>query len=145
MCGQTKTEVFEYDDVIHHIRLLLRMLWIQSYFCRFSGFMWTGENDSNALSGRVFFWRFRFQKYPDTYRALDNKTKYHKVRVRSTHRNFALDSFFPCITLLVIAIVVKFVWKIETTYADHYWKIWSYEWPQGSFIKPFLANMLQKL
>ena len=51
-CEQTKTEVFEYDDVIHHIPLALRML---SYFHRFSAFVWTGENDSNTLRVDGYF------------------------------------------------------------------------------------------
>ena len=36
-CGRTKTEVFEYDDVMHHILV------------RISIALWTGENDSNTL------------------------------------------------------------------------------------------------
>ena len=36
-CGRTKTEVFEYDDVMHQILV------------RISIALWTGENDSNTL------------------------------------------------------------------------------------------------
>ena len=41
-----------------------------SYFHRFSGFMWTGENDSNTLRVDAYFLgggkNLSFQKYPDT-------------------------------------------------------------------------------
>ena len=41
-----------------------------SYFHRSSGFMWTGENDSNTLRVHAYFLgggkNFSFQKYPDT-------------------------------------------------------------------------------
>ena len=51
-CGRTETEVFEYDDVIHHIPLALRML---SYFHRLIAFVWTGQNDSNTLCVDGYF------------------------------------------------------------------------------------------
>ena len=64
-CGRTKTEIFEYDDVIHHhtsyITSITHALYgMLSYFLRisivlaFSVFMWTGENDSNTLRVDVF-------------------------------------------------------------------------------------------
>ena len=51
-CRRTKTEVFQYDDVIHHnttisfTHALWRLLW---YFHRFSVFSWTGQKGSNTL------------------------------------------------------------------------------------------------
>ena len=51
-CGRKKTEVFEYDDVIHHTaHALYGML---SFFHCFSVSVGTGENT------------VRFLKYPDT-------------------------------------------------------------------------------
>ena len=53
-----KTEVLEYDDVIHRLLLAWRMLRKGCY----AAFMWMGKNDS------IFFENgeknFRFQKYP---------------------------------------------------------------------------------
>lgn len=66
--GRTKTEAFEYYDVIHHIPLALRML---SYFHHFSAFLWTDENDSNTLRVNGYFLKmekkYSFSKYPDTF------------------------------------------------------------------------------
>ena len=58
-CGRKKTEVFEYDDVIHHTaHALYGML---SFFHCFSVSVWTGENDFSITERNV-----RFLKYPDT-------------------------------------------------------------------------------
>ena len=58
-CGRKKTEVFEYDDVIHHTaHALYGML---SFFHCFSVSVWTGENDFSKTEKNV-----RFLKYPDT-------------------------------------------------------------------------------
>ena len=55
-CGWTKTEVFEYDDVIHHLQ--------KHYACSvrdaivfllFSVSAWTAENDSNTVRVDKYF------------------------------------------------------------------------------------------
>ena len=57
-CRRTKTEVFQYDDVIHHntttsiTHALWGLLW---YFHRFSVFWWTDQNVSNTLRVDVNF------------------------------------------------------------------------------------------
>ena len=73
-CGWTKTQVFEYDDIIRHLP--------KHYACSvrdaivfplFSVFAWTAENDSNTLRVDAYFFfenggeNLRFQKYPDTF------------------------------------------------------------------------------
>ena len=64
---QTKTEVFEYTNVIQYITS-----GAPSYFYRFSVFMWTGERQLNTLLADAYFFENRennllFQKYRDTY------------------------------------------------------------------------------
>ena len=49
-CGRTKTEVSEYDDVIHH--LPLRDTIVLSLF---SVFVWTAKNDSNTVLVEAYF------------------------------------------------------------------------------------------
>ena len=61
LCGQVKTEVFEYDDFIH--RSTQGML---SYLHRSSVFARMGENNSNALRVDAFFKKNRFLNYPVT-------------------------------------------------------------------------------
>ena len=48
--GRTKTEVFEYVNVIHYITT-----GAPSYFYRFSVFMWTGEIDLSTLHADAYF------------------------------------------------------------------------------------------
>ena len=73
-CRRTKTEVFQYGDVIHHntttsiTHALWGLLW---YFHRFSVFWWMDQNVSNTLRVDVNFFghvgkNLRFQKYPVT-------------------------------------------------------------------------------
>ena len=68
--GSTKTKVFEYDDVIHHILLALFTI-RKGYAIVFpSGvFVWTGENDSNRLLRMdvYFFFVKRRRKSPFKY------------------------------------------------------------------------------
>ena len=52
--GRTKTEVFEYDDVVHHTLLALRMLRKRCYVL-LSVFVWTAESDSNTLRVVAYF------------------------------------------------------------------------------------------
>ena len=59
ICGRKKTEVCEYDNVIHHTaHSLYGML---SFFHCFSVPVWTGENDFSKTEKNV-----RFLKYSDT-------------------------------------------------------------------------------
>ena len=72
LSGQTKTDVFEYDDVIHHTaHALLRMI---PSFHSFGLLVWVSENDSNTLRVDldVYFFFLKTEnkisplKYPDT-------------------------------------------------------------------------------
>ena len=71
-CGRTKTEVFEYDDVVHHTLLALRML-RKGCYVLLRVFVWTGRNDSNTLRVDAYFFlktekvNLRFQKYLDMW------------------------------------------------------------------------------
>ena len=58
--GRTKTEVIEYDDVIHHILLVWRMF--RSYLHCFSVFVWTDENASTTLRVDAYFVENREKK-----------------------------------------------------------------------------------
>ena len=65
--GRTKTEVFEYTNVIHYITT-----GAPSYFYRFSVFMWTSENDLSTLHADSYFFEKKennppFRKYLDTF------------------------------------------------------------------------------
>ena len=65
-CGQTKTKIFEFDDIIHRILLASRMGAVRDaiYFHRFSVFVWTGENDSNTVSVDAYFGENGGEKCP---------------------------------------------------------------------------------
>ena len=93
-CGWTKTQVFEYDDVIHHLpkhyACSVRDVIV---FLLFSVFAWTAQNDSNALRVDAhFFWKRRkkspLSKYPDTCgRGLKLPTCWRLAeRITSGHR-----------------------------------------------------------
>ena len=66
--GRTKTEVFEYANVIHYIAT-----GAPSYFSRFSVFiMWTGEVDLSTLRADAYFFEKKennllFRKYLDKF------------------------------------------------------------------------------
>ena len=66
--GRTKTEVFEYANVIHYILLELHRISIVG----FSVFMWTGEIDLSTLHADVYFFEKKennllFRKYVDKF------------------------------------------------------------------------------
>ena len=65
--GRTKTEVFEYVNVIHYITN-----GAPSYFYRFSVFMWTGKIDLSTLHADAYFFEKKennllFRKYVDKF------------------------------------------------------------------------------
>ena len=60
-CGRTKTEVFEYSDVMNYILLTLRML---CEWCFRFHIAWAGENDSNTLRVDAYFFRNGGQNSP---------------------------------------------------------------------------------
>ena len=64
--GRTKTEVFEYVNVIHYITT-----GAPSYFYRFSVFMWTGEIDLSTLHADAYFFlrkkNLLFREYVDKF------------------------------------------------------------------------------
>ena len=64
--GRTKTEVFEYDDVMHHLLLAWRICSARDVivFPLFSVFVWTGEKDSNTLRVDAYFFLKRREKSP---------------------------------------------------------------------------------
>ena len=49
-CGWAKTEIFEYDDVIHHKYIINHISIVFN-----SVFMWTSENDLNTVCVDVYF------------------------------------------------------------------------------------------
>ena len=69
-CGPTKTEIFENDDAIHHLLLVLRMPCEGCYRISIVLAFWCGRaKDSNTLRVDVYFKNIRIR----VDRALDEK------------------------------------------------------------------------
>ena len=61
---RTKTEVFEYDDVIHHlIHHACSFKGCYRISHRFSVFVWSGENDSYSLCVDAYFLKAEIKKH----------------------------------------------------------------------------------